>query len=193
MKKRMFALLLTLALLLCGCAEPPTPPDVAADGTPWGTDWTNFGAVLGIAPVEEWTEQRNEDVLAAEGMYFASWTWGEGELDAEGSKNYPAQVFLVISQRESAAEAEQDVLDWLDMARETYISEEAWTLEHTHGTFTMLPYRVDGGEGGFVRGMAAYGVHGDLAINLEFTCREDVSLDPEFTLTAFLDSIHFAE
>lgn len=191
--KRMLCVLLTLALLLCGCASYPTPPDVAADGTPWGTEWTNFGAVMGIAPVEEWTEQRNEDVLAAEGMYFASWTWGEGELNAEGEKVYPAQVFLVISQCESTAEAEEYVQDWLDMARDTYIAEEPHLLDHTHGTFTMLPYRVDGGADSFTRGMAAYGIHNDLAINLEFTCREDVSLDPEFTLTAFLDSIHFAE
>lgn len=193
MKKRILALVLTLTLLLTGCAAYPTPPEVAADGTPWGTDWTNFGAVMGVAPVEEWTEQRNEDVLAAEGMYFASWTYGEAELNAEGETVYPAQVFLVVSQCESASGAEDAVQEWLDMARETYIAEEPWLLDHTHGSFTMLPYRVDGGEDSFVRGMAAYGVRGDLAINLEFSCRENVSLDPELTLTAFLDSIHFAE
>lgn len=192
MKKRLFALALSFALLLTGCATP-TPPETDVNGTPWSEEWLTLGTVLGVEEIPDWNRQRNEDVLAAEGMYFASWTWGEAFLTEAGETAYPAQVFLVVSQCDSGAAAEKTAQEWQTLAQQTYQAESTFALHHSSGDFTLLPYRVTGENASFTRGMAAYGVRGNLAINLEFSCQEDVSLDPELTLTAFLDRFHFAK
>lgn len=187
MKKRIISILAIICLLLTGCAAPSLP-EVAADGTPWGEDWTNVGVILGVEPVEEWTEQRSEDLLADVGMYFASWTWGEGEMDTEGNKSYPAQVFLLLS----GSDPEKLVAEWQTIAEETYLTQPARTMEHELGAFTLIPYRFADEDASFDNGMICLGIVDGYAFNLEFSCRDDVSLDPEWVLTAFLDRFHFA-
>ncbi len=191
MKKRLLALGLILTMLLSGCALPE-PPETAADGTPWSDDWINLGAVLGVEPLEGWSLQRNEDALAAEGMYFASWTWGQPEKDDAGTLRHPAQLFLVLSECESPADAEALVQEWTGMARETYVTGEADTLETALGSFTALPYRAADPEASFDLGISCLGIIGSRAVNLEISCRDGVDLDLEQTLTAFLSGFHFA-
>lgn len=191
LKKRIVILCLILSLVLTGCSLPQTP-DVAADGTPWGDDWTNVGAVLGVEPLEGWTSQRSEDLLADVGMYFAAWTWGEGETDSEGSKHYPAQIFLVLSGCADDAAAQAQLSQWQALAAETYRTEAPQTLEHTLGTFTVIPYRTAGEDASFDLGLSALAVIGAFAVNVEISCREDAGLDPEAVLTDFLNACHFA-
>lgn len=192
MKKKITALLLMLCLLLGGCSLPE-PPETAADGTPWSDEWTTLGAVLGVENVEGWKQQRNEDVLAAEGMYFASWIWGEAERNAEGESVYPAQVFLVLSECETEQEAEALAAQWQELVEENYAAEPAHTLECATGSFTMIPYSCPEDSDTFSHGMSAIGMVGDRAVNLEISCMEGVSVDPEQTLTAFLNGFHFAD
>lgn len=187
MKKRIFCIVLSLCLVLCGCSMPETP-DKAADGTPWGDDWTDVGVILGVEPVEGWTEQRSEDLLADVGMYFASWTWGQGEMDTEGNKSYPAQVFLVLS----GSEPETLVSQWQTIAEQTYVTEPARTLEHRLGTFTLIPYRFAQEDASFDSGLSCLGIVNGYAVNLEFSCLDSAQLDPEQIIIAFLDRFHFA-
>lgn len=191
MKCRMLALGLALILLLGGCAVPEHP-DVAADGTPWGGDWINVGAVLGIEPQKGWTLQRNEDLLADTGMYFVSWTWGEPIRTAEGETSYPAQVFLVLSGCETAEDADALTRDWLELVRENYNAEESTVLAHALGSFTMTRYAFRE-EGSFDLGLSCLGAVGNRSVNLEISCLEGTGLDLEQTITAFLDGFHFAD
>lgn len=186
MKKRIFALCLILTLLLTGCSLPE-PPETAADGTPWSDDWTTLGAVLGVEPVEGWRMLRNEDALAAEGMYFASWVMGEAEDGV-----YPAQVFLVLSDCETAADTEPLTAEWIALVSENYTAEAPHTLEHKLGTFTLIPYRCDD-DSTFARGMSCVGVVGNRAVNLEVSCMADVELDLEGTIIEYLNGFHFAD
>ena len=191
MKKRIFALCLIVSLLLAGCSLPE-PPDTAADGTPWSDDWTTLGAVLGVENVDGWRLLRNEDVLAAEGMYFASWVMGESALNAEGESVYPAQVFLVLSECETAADTERLITEWLALVSENYTAEAPQTLDHKLGSFTLIPYRCDDNST-FARGISCVGVVGNRAVNLEVSCMEDVELDPEGTIIEYLNGFHFAD
>lgn len=187
MKKRIISAFLICCLLLGGCSMPQVP-DTAADGTPWGTDWTNVGVILGVEPMDGWEPQRSEDLLADVGMYFASWTHGEGETDAEGNKSYPAQVFLVLS----GSDPEKLVAEWQAIAGESYLTEPARTLEHELGSFTLIPYRFAEEDASFDSGLSCLGIVDGYAVNLEFSCRDGLDLDPEQIITAFLDRFHFA-
>lgn len=186
MKKKITALLLILCILLTGCSLPEAP-DVAADGTPWSDEWTTVGAVLGVENIEGWKNQRNEDLLADEGMYFASWVIGEAK---EGV--YPAQVFLVLSECETTQDAEALIGEWTALVNENYTAEAPYILDHKLGEFALIPYTC-GGDSTFARGMSCLGIVGNRAVNLEVSCMEDVELDPEGTITAFLNGFHFAD
>lgn len=192
MKKRLLALCLIAALLLTGCSLPQ-PPQTAADGTPWSDDWTTIGAVLGVENVDGWRLLRNEDALAAEGMYFASWVMGEPSLNAEGESSYPAQVFLVLSECEDPRAAEGLVAEWATLAEQSYDTAEASPLDHPLGAFTLTPYDFPADSDTFRHGMSCLGVVGSRAVNLELSFRDEISLDPEQTLTAFLNGFHFAD
>lgn len=185
MKMRLLALFLTAALLT-GCALPEAP-EVAADGTPWSDEWITIGAVLGVENIDGWKNIRNEDLLADTGMYFASWVTGES---SEGV--YPAQVFLVLSQCETAADAEELLGEWTKLAGENYNTEAPEILEHKLGTFTLIPYTC-GADSTFDRGVSCVGIVGTRAVNLEVSCMADVELDLQATVTEFLNGFHFAD
>lgn len=187
MKKKSIVICLILCLLMGGCASQ-TMPETAADGTPWGADWTNLGTVAGVEPLDGWTAQRNEDVLAAEGMYFAAWYWGEPSQNSDGETVYPAQIFLVLQECESSDAAQARLNDWQTLAQENYIAEDSLTADG----FTLLPYRFPDDTGNFAKGICALGIHGNYAINAELSCRDDFPLDLQETLTTFLNNIHYA-
>lgn len=186
MNKRITALLVLLCLLLGGCGLPQAP-EVAADGTPWSDEWVTIGAVLGVENVEGWKNTRNEDLLADEGMYFASWVTGES---SEGL--YPAQVFLVLSQCESADDANALVAEWTALVGENYTAEAPENLEHRLGSFTLIPYTC-GDDSTFDRGVSCVGVVGNRAVNLEISSMDDVKLDLTAAVTEFLNGFHFAD
>lgn len=191
MKTKLIILCLCLSLLFVGCSLPETP-EAAADGTPWGEDWTNVGAVMGVEPMADWESQRSEDLLADTGMYFASWIWGEPQRTVEGEASYQAQIFLVLSGCETTEEAEKLASQWRGIADESYLTEEAYELALDLGTFTVIPYRFQGEDASFDEGISATAVIGTYAIDVEITTVEGTGLDLAQTLTEFLNNCHFA-
>lgn len=189
--KKTVILCLILCLLLSGCASPALP-ETASDGTPWAEDWVNLGAVLGVEPMEGWAAQRNEDVLAAEGMYFAAWSYGDSTKNDDGQTVYPAQIFLVISECEADTAVSACLADWEALVQERYRAGESFEASCSSGDFCMTPYFFPEDSGNFTRGMIALGSHGNYAINAELSCRNDFSGDPGEVLTAFLENIHYA-
>lgn len=189
--KKTAILCLILCLLLSGCASSALP-ETASDGTPWAKDWVNLGAILGVEPMDGWTSQRNEDVLAAEGMYFAAWSYGDPSQNDSGETVYPAQIFLVISEQESDAEVSACLADWEALVQDRYTAGEAFEASCNSGDFDMIPYLFPEDSGNFTSGMIALGSHGNYAINAELSCRDDFTGDPGEVLTAFLKNIHYA-
>lgn len=191
MKKISVIFCLILCLLISSCSSQ-TLPETAADGTPWSEDWTSLGTVLGVEPMEGWTAQRNEDILAAEGMFFATWSYGEPTQNSDGDTVYSAQIFLVVSECESAQAVETCLADWQALVGEHYLTEEPQTIDSASGSYTLIPYRFPDATGNFTKGISALGSFGNYAINAELSCRDDFPLDIRETLTVFLENLHYA-
>lgn len=187
MKKQIVILALMLVLLLSGCAQELPAQD--ADGNPWQESWVSLGNVVGVEPMEGWSTQRNEDVLAPEGIYFASWYYGEGEENDAGETVFPAQIFLVLNECESEDALQTVLSEWQALAQERYLTEEMSAA----GDYTMMRYRFPENSGNFDLGAVAYGRHGLYAVNAEISCRDDFPGDPAQVLTEFLGRFHYAK
>lgn len=195
MKKRA-ALWLSAALCLClaGCATPP--PERAADGAAWGKGWITVGGVLGVDTPAGLTPRENNSSLSASGMFYATWSIGEGEPcineDGEEAVLYDAQVYLLLGSYRSGGDAERTLDQWKDMASQQYAVSSAVEETHNGVDFTVITYSFNSEANPYARGASAYGVFGNCAVSVELTCREDFDGDAARLLAGFLDSCHYA-
>lgn len=197
MKKRILAFL-TAAVCLCltGCKE--APPDRAADGSDWSDDWVMVGSVVGVDAPKEMTLQDNKDALAANGMFFAAWSIGEGipytpenaEENDEDSILYDAQISLLLAGYASTGKADDSAAEWLAMAEQQYQIESTGTCTCNGQDFTVITYRLNSGP--YTRGASAFGVYGNYALSVEFSCREAFDGDALAALTDFLENCHYS-
>jgi len=184
-----------LCLGLTGCAAPP-PPEKAADGLDWDGGWVTVGGVIGVDTPEGMDPRENNEALAANGMYYATWSMGEGEPytneDGDEAQLYDAQVYLLLGGYQSVEEAESNLAQWRDMAKVQY--EIGSTAEETHNgqEFTVITYRFDSGENPYARGVSAFGIYRNYAVSVELACQEDFDGDAAQLLGHFLDHCHYA-
>lgn len=184
-----------LCLGLAGCAAGRAP-EKTVDGVPWDESWVTVGSVIGVDAPEGMDPRENSEALAANGMYYATWSIGEGEPytneDGGQATLYDAQVYLLLSKGRSAVEAEGTLDQWRDMALLQY--EISSSVEETHGAvdFTVVTYAFASEDNPYARGASAFGVYQDCAISVELTCREDFDGDAAQLLAGFLDSCRYA-
>lgn len=196
MKKASAILLIgVLCLGLAGCAAAP-PPEKAADGLGWDESWVTVGNVVGVDAPEGMEHRENNEALAANGMYYATWSIGEGEPytneDGEEAQLYDAQVYLLLGGYQSANEAEDALTQWKDMASQQYAIES--TAEETHNgvDFTAITYTFESEANPYARGASAFGVYRNYAVSAELACRQDFDGDAAGLLGRFLDNCHYA-
>ncbi len=182
------------ALLLTGCAA--SAPKNAADGQAWSEDWITVGNRLGIEAPEGLSLLENKDILAAEGLYYATWTKG-GSVPYENDDGdtvdlYDAQLYLVAGESRSAEKAEDNTETWLAAARERYdvVSEETITCNGQE--YTLLTYTIAKESSPYVRGVSAFGCYNTESVCAELTCVADFGEDLKPILTGFLDGCHYA-
>lgn len=195
MKKTAILCTLMLCLMLSACSSQL--PEKTADGAAWGKDWTTIGSVLGVEPMDGWTVQRNEDVLAAEGTFYASWTKGEAisYTNENGDKvtTYDAQIHLVVMELETAADAEKTATQWQSLAEERYPDMEKSTGEYAGQSYEIAVYPFPQGSGPASKGASATGIRGNLAIQVDVVTLEDFSQEPLEVLADFLEHCHYAQ
>lgn len=196
MKKWIAALLAgILCLSLSGCTGP-LPPEQAADGQDWNENWVTVGQIVGVDTPEGLNARENNEALAANGMYYAAWSMGEAvpcvNEDGEDAELYDAQVYLLLSGGKSAEEAENTLAQWQELARQQYVVEKTDTQTHNGQEFTVITYTFDSETNPYARGVSAYGVYRNYAVNVELACQEDLGLDLEELMGQFLDSCHYA-
>lgn len=195
MKKPVMLLLAALCLGLTGCA-PNQPPERAADGSSWDEGWVTVGGVIGVDAPSGMDPRENNEALAANGMYYATWSMGESEPyingDGEEAELYDAQVYLLLGKYRSAKDAENTLAQWKDMASLNYVIES--TVEETHNgvDFTVITYTFESEENPYARGASAFGVYRNCAVSVELTCQENFGGDASQLLARFLDHCHYA-
>lgn len=196
MKKITYVLLaVALCIGLTGCASPAAP-ETAVDGTPWDKNWITVGGVVGVDTPEGIDHRENNEALAVNGMYYATWSIGEGEpytnADGEEATLYDAQVYLLLAGHRSEQTAESTLSQWMDMARQRYTVSRTAEESHNGQDFTVITYSLDSETNPYARGVSAFGLCRDYAISVELTCQEDFDGDPARLLARFLDACHYA-
>lgn len=196
MKKRM-ALLMAGALFLglAGCGAV-LPPEQAADGLDWDESWVTVGGLVGVDTPEGMDARENNEALAANGMYYATWSMGEGEpytnADGEDAQLYDAQVYLLLAGYKSGEEAGDTLEQWKGMAESQYAVGQAAQESHNGQDYTVITYTFDSEGNPYARGASAYGVYRNFAVSVELACREGFDGDAPQLLALFLDNCHYA-
>lgn len=194
MKKTAFVCTLILCLLLSACGTKL--PEKTADGAQWGKDWTTIGSALGVEPMDGWTVRRNEDVLAAEGTFYASWTKGEAisytNENGDEVTTYDAQIHLVVQEFEIPGDAELTAALWQSLAKERYPNMEESNGEYAGQSFQITVYPFPDGSGPVSKGASATGIRDSRAIRVDVVTLESFSQEPLDVLTDFLEHCRFA-
>jgi len=196
MRKRMIVSCALAAMLcLAGCAQPV--PARAADGAAWSGEWVSVGNILGVDAPDGLVLRENNDALAANGMYYATWSIGEAEpyvnADGEDAELYDAQFYLLLAGYGAAEKAEEAAAEWLRMAGERYEVEETSRETCNGQSFAVITYTYASETNPYARGASAFGVYRNYAVSVELSCRESFDGDARTALTDFLENIHYAE
>ncbi len=197
MKKAVVMMLAgVLCLALTGCISAP-PPEQAADGSAWGENWVTVGNVVGVDAPEGMDSRENNEALAANGMYYATWSMGDCQPytneDGEDAELYDAQIYLLLNGCQSAKDAENTLGQWKDMANLNYVIDS--TTEETHNgvDFTVITYTFEPESNPYARGASAFGVYRNYAVSVELTCQQDFDGNAVQLLGQFLDHCHYAK
>ncbi len=195
MKKTALIYILIFCLTLSACGAKV--PEKTAQGAAWGRDWTTIGSFLGVEPMEGWTMQRNEDVLAAEGTFYTSWTKGGAipYTSDSGDKitTYDAQIHLVAMELDTPEDAEETAAQWQSLAREWYPDMEKSTGEFAGQSFQITAYSFPQSSGPASNGASATGIRGNWAIQVDVVTLEGFCQEPLDVLADFLEHCHYAQ
>lgn len=191
--KRIISLAALCALLLAGCAGPS---EAATLPPGWEDSWVRVGDLLGVESMDGFSPNENKDAMGAAGLYYATWTAGEGETVDNGEDGeatlYDAQIYVLIQQFKESAKAEAELDGWQDRERENYTAGEAADETHAGQEFTVLPLLEGKEDNPYGRGAAAFALReSGWAICVELLCRDGFEGDPEALLGSFLDGLHY--
>ena len=136
MKRYMLGLFLLL-LFLSGCSEETDPhPE-------WDAGIHRVGSQLGAVAPEGFTLSESNDALAVYGIYYFTWTAGEGQAMTnakdEEATIYDAQLDLLVQECENSEAARKNADDWLNREKETYTTGEEKTESLGGQEFQLLP------------------------------------------------------
>jgi len=138
---------------------------------------------------EGFTPMEYSDVLAADGVYYATWAKGEGRPytngDGEEAEVYDAQIYLLLSEKSSPENAQASLDELMELARSRYQIESTSTETCNGQDYTVMSFRYEAEDNPYAQGAAAYGARGGCAVNVEVSSVEG-GPDPLTALRDFL-------
>ena len=143
------------------------------------------------APPEGFTLLDNKDILAANGLYYASWVNGEPQpYENSESKTvdlYDAQLTLVVQENKTEEKAASAVSGWQELAQQNYDISDTQTLTAGGQEYTVIQFTYQDESNPYAFGVAAFGQKGTSAIEWELSCQESYTGDALAVLTEFLN------
>ncbi|MDD6441051.1 MAG: hypothetical protein PUG71_02915 [bacterium] len=189
MKKKKFFPILCIMILLCGCTSSTTKNLSQHDGQ------VQIGRNIHVDPPEQLTLFENSDVLAADGLYYATWTDGNSvpykNSDGDTVDLYDVQLYFLASESSNAKKAEEKCNSWLLAAKENYHVSSEKTITCSDQSYTLISYTCTGDTTPYDHGVSAFATCGETAVCIELTCIESYTEDLEPILTDFLNGCHF--
>lgn len=198
MKLRPLLCILCIAFMLTGCAHA----SLLSQGTKEDT-WSDSGSItvghnLTIQNADNrMTLSENMDVLAAEGLYYATWTMGGFEpyenSDGDTVDLYDAQLYLLLGEFPGSQDAQNNMDKWLTAGKSNYeiLSEESITCNGQ--SYCLITYNCISDTNPYDRGVSAFGVYQDNAVCIELTCRENFEEDLRTILIDFLNNCTYGD
>lgn len=188
--KTRFLYLLLCFLLLTGCTSS-YQEDAAGD-----TDSVTVGNTLKINNTnEQLTLLDNKEALAADGLYYASWTAGNAEpyenSDGDTVDLYDAQLYLLLSESSNSEDAQYNMDSWLAAAKTNYEIVTEKEVSFNGQSYSLITYHCNNTDNPYSHGISAFCVFHNSAVCVELTCRENFTEDLEPLLTSFLDNCHY--
>lgn len=189
--KRIVIFLLAAALLLCGCAGTEGQRDPG-----WEESWTAMGSHLAIESLEDFPLNESNDVLGISGLYYATWTCGEGQAyvnsDGKDAMVYDGQIYVLLKECSDADAAALEIATWIDLEKQSYEAGEQETLSVGSQEFQVLPLTNGKESNPYPAGISAFAVRGKNAISVELVYSDRYDGNPRETLERFLAGFHYA-
>lgn len=188
-KVKHIACILIVTLVLSGCSLLPSnlENDVDAD-----SEYITVGGLTIHNVDNRLTVLDKMDALSADGLYYASWTAGDSEpyenSDGDTVDLYDAQLYLLLGEYKSAATAQENMDNWLNAGKTNYDITNEETIICNGQSYTMITYNFTNEENPYAHGVSAFGVHENIAVCAELTCRENYQEDLQEMLTGFLNN-----
>lgn len=193
-RKRILALMAAICIVLSGCTQ--LPPEKAVDGLRWSESWITIGSVLGVDTPEGLTPRENNEALAANGMFYATWSMGDASAyvntDGEDATIYDAQIYVLLASADSAEKAEDAMENWLAMAQGQYDISETTTEVCNGQTFTVITYDYISADNPYDGGASAFGRYQNFAISVELSYGSDFTGNALEILLDFLNHCHYS-
>lgn len=188
-KIRNIVYILSITFVLAGCSFLPSDleNDVDAD-----SEYITVGGLTVHNTDTRLTVLDKMDALSADGLYYASWTAGDSEpyenSDGDTVDLYDAQLYLLLGEYKSSGAAQENMDNWLNAGKTNYDIIKEETITCSDQSYTMITYNFTNEENPYAHGVSAFGVHDNIAVCAELTCREDYQEDLREMLMGFLDN-----
>ena len=189
--KRKFFLIILCLLLLTACGQKKE----AEVHPEWDEGWTRFGDHLAVEAPEGFALGEYNDALSPNGIWYAVWNCGQERkiknAAGEDASAYDAQIYLVLKEAKSQAEAQANVVDWLDREAQSYEVGDSHEITAAGQSFSCRQLLSAGADNPYSFGASAFGTRDDLAISAELLCGEGFAEDLEAVLESFLQGFHY--
>ncbi|MDE6259845.1 MAG: hypothetical protein K2M42_03130 [Oscillospiraceae bacterium] len=185
-----FALLMALALAGCSASGQELPAG-------WDESWVRIAEYVGVEPLDGFTLNESNDLLSISGLYYATWTAGDGQdfVNADGDEAivYDAQIYVLLEECRSADAAQEAVGAWIAREKQSYGAEGTYTKSFGTQSYEIMPLISGGEDNPYTHGTAAFAARDQWAISVEFMCTDSFTGEPQTLLEQFLSGFHYNE